>query len=435
MKILRHTDPDFSARVRELCAASSLFNPEIEQRTRAMVEAVRARGDDALLEFTAKFDGAELAPGQLAITQAELMTASLKADDSLRAAVAGASRNIAAFARNSLRRNWSRKNSHGASVGEKFDPFQRVGVYVPGGSAPLISTALMTVTLAKVAGCPEIVVCTPCGRDGAVNAALLYAARTAGATEIYRVGGAQAVAALAFGTASIRPVQKIFGPGNAYVVAAKRLLVGHVAIDLLPGPSEVLVLADDTAHPAWAAADLLAQAEHGSGHERVWLVTTSAKTLAAVQKELERQLPRLARRDFIRRVLDSNASLIQVKSLADGVALANALAPEHCEVMTRNARRVSEGILTAGAIFLGSWSPTVLGDYVAGPSHTLPTGGAGASFAGLTVDQFQRRTSVVEYSRAAVRKALPAVRKFAEIEGLGAHGNSAELRLASQRRR
>jgi histidinol dehydrogenase len=287
----------------------------------------------------------------------------------------------------------------------------------------------MTITLAKVAGCSEIVVCTPCGREGSINPALLFAARAAGATEIYRVGGAQAIAALAYGTKTIRPVQKVFGPGNAYVVTAKRLLVGYVAIDLLPGPSEVLVLADDTANPKFAAADLLAQAEHGSGHERVWLVTTSAKVLKAVEQEIAKQLLKLARREFIQRALNKNSWLIQVKSLADAEALVNRLAPEHCEVMTRQAGDVSRGIVTAGAIFLGPWSPTVLGDYVAGPSHTLPTGGAGASFPGLTVDQFQRRTSVVEYTRAALRKALPAVKQFAEMEGLSAHGKSAEVRL------
>jgi histidinol dehydrogenase len=428
MKVIRHTDANFAAQLREAAAASSLFDAEIENRARAILHDVYIRGDDALLEFTEKFDGAKLAAEQLAVTQAELLAASLKADESLREAVAGAEKNIATFARKSLRKNWRMKNSHGASVGEKFDPFQRVGVYIPGGTAPLVSTALMTVTLAKVAGCKEIVVTTPCGRDGSINSALLFAARAAGATEIYRVGGAQAIAAMAYGTKTIHRVQKIFGPGNAYVVTAKRLLVGYVAIDLLPGPSELLVLADETANTKFIAADLLAQAEHGSGHERVWLVTTSDKILKAVRVEITKQLPRLPRRDFIQHALQNNSWLIQVKSLADGVALANRLAPEHCEVMTRNPRKISEGILTAGAIFLGPWSPTVLGDYVAGPSHTLPTGGAGASFAGLTVDQFQRRTSVVEYSRASLKKALKTVQKFAEIEGLGAHGRSAEIR-------
>ena len=429
MNIVRHTDPDFAAKLRELSAQASLFDAEIEQRTQAILQAVCERGDEALLEFTEKFDGVRLAVEQLPVTQAELFSASLAADAPLRAAVAEAEKNIAGFAKKSLRKSWQSKNSHGAVVGEKFDPFQRVGVYIPGGAAPLVSTALMTITLAAAAGCREIVVCTPCARDGSVNPAILFAARAAGATEIYRVGGAQAVAAMAYGTQTIRRVQKIFGPGNAYVSVAKRLLVGRVAIDLLAGPSELLVLADETANARYAAADLLAQAEHGSGHERVWLVTNSAKMLAAVGRELARQLPKLARRKLIQRVLDRNFWLIQVKSIADGVALANQIAPEHCEVITRGARKVSDGIVTAGALFLGNWSPTVLGDYIAGPSHVLPTDGAGASFAGLTVDQFQRRTSVVEYRRAALKKTLKSVEKFAEIEGLDAHGMSARIRI------
>lgn len=429
MKIVRHTDKNFAAKLRDVAADSSLFDAEIEARTKSILHDVFVRGDDAVLEFTEKFDGAKLSADQLAVTQAELFSASLAADESLRAAVAEAEKNIAFFAKKSLRKGWSAKNSHGAAVGEKFDPFTRVGVYVPGGTAPLVSTALMTITLAKVAGCKEIVVTTPCGKDGSVNPAILFAARAAGATEIYRVGGAQAIAALAYGTNTIRRVQKIFGPGNAYVSMAKRLLVGRVAIDLLAGPSDLLVLADDTANAKFAAADMLAQAEHGSGHERVWLVTTSEKILRAVEKEISKQLAKLSRRQLIQRVLDRNVWLINVKSVADGVALANQIAPEHCEVITRDARKVSDGIITAGAIFLGNWSPTVLGDYIAGPSHVLPTDGAGASFAGLTVDQFQRRTSVVEYNRAGLKKALRGVQKFAEMEGLDAHGKSAETRL------
>ena len=429
MKIVRHTDKDYADRLRELTTDASLFDAEIESRTKAILHEVFVRGDDALLEYTAKFDGAQLTADQLAVTAAELFNASLAADASLRAAVAEAEKNIAFFAKKSLRKGWQSKNSHGASVGEKFDAFTRVGVYIPGGTAPLVSTALMTITLAKVAGCKEIVVTTPCGKDGSVNPAILYAARAAGATEIYRVGGAQAVAALAYGTKTIRRVQKIYGPGNAYVSMAKRLLVGRVAIDLLAGPSDLLVLADDSANPKFVASDLLAQAEHGSGHERVWLVTNSNKILKGVEKEIAKQLPKLSRRDLIQRVLGRNVWLIQAKSIAEGVELANQIAPEHCEVITKNARKVSEGIITAGAIFLGNWSPTVLGDYIAGPSHVLPTDGAGASFSGLTVDQFQRRTSVVEYSRGALKKALKGVQKFAEMEGLDAHGKSAETRV------
>jgi histidinol dehydrogenase len=429
MNVLRHTDPDFAARLRRVTDASELFDRTVEERTRAILEAVYTRGDAAVLELTERFDGAKLTPEQLPVTQAELMTASLKADDTLRNAVETAHKNIATFSRRALRRGWSAKNAQGARVGEKFDPFQRVGIYIPGGTAPLMSTALMTVTLAKVAGCPEIVVCTPCNAQGEINPALLYAARAAGATEIYRAGGAQAIAAMAYGTATIRHVQKVFGPGNAYVVAAKRLLFGHVAVDLLPGPSEVLVLADDSANPRFAAADLLAQAEHGSGHERVWLITTSAKFLSAVSKEIQRQLPKLQRRALIEHALKNNGWMIHVKSIADAVKLTNQLAPEHCEIMTRQAAKVAEGVVTAGAIFLGNYSPTALGDYVAGPSHTLPTGGAGSAFAGLTVDQFQRRTSVVEYNRGALKKSLPAVEVFSGAEGLDAHGRSVSIRI------
>ncbi|TMQ01967.1 MAG: histidinol dehydrogenase [Verrucomicrobia bacterium] len=428
MNVLRPTDKGFDDKLRALATQSSLFDPAIEERARAILQEIFTRGDAALLELTERFDGARLTAERLAVTKAELVAASLRANRGLRAAIETTRKNIEFFSRKSLRKNWSAKNAQGARVGEKFDPFRRVGIYIPGGTAPLVSTALMTVTLARVAGCPEIVVCTPCGRDGAINGALLYAARAAGATEIYRAGGAQAIAAMAYGTATIRPAQKIFGPGNAYVVAAKRLLFGRVAIDLLPGPSEVLVLADDTANAKFAAADLLAQAEHGSGHERVWLVTTSARLLREVEREMARQLPMLSRRELIATALANNGWLIQVKTLEQGIELVNRLAPEHCEVMLRNAATVSQRIMTAGAIFLGAYSPTVLGDYVAGPSHELPTGGAGASFAGLTVDQFQRRTSVVQYRRAGLKKSLAAVRNFAEAEGLDAHGKSAEIR-------
>lgn len=429
MRIVRHSDRDYEKWLQELTAPSSLFDAQIEQRVREIADAVQRRGDAAILEFTERFDGARLSPERLRVGQAEFMAASLKADDSLRAAVRFADKNVAAYSRRCLRRSWMGKNAQGAKVGEKFDPFQRVGIYIPGGKAPLVSTAIMTVTLARVAGCPEIVVCTPCRADGSINPALLFAARAAGATEVYRVGGAQAIAGMAFGTESIPRVQKIFGPGNAYVVAAKRLLVGYVAIDLLPGPSELLVLADDSANPGFVAADLLAQAEHGSGHERVWLVTPSGKLLRAVEKEVARQLPRQIRRNLIHPVLEKNSWLIQPRTMDDAIALANQLAPEHLEVMTRNPARIVSRLTTAGAIFIGPNTPTVLGDYVAGPSHTLPTGGAGMSFPGLTADMFQRRTSLVQYDRSALRKSLKAVQKFAEMEGLDAHGRSAELRI------
>ena len=429
MNLIRHTDSDFSAKLNKLIAASSLFDPVVEQRALEIIRAVQRRGDKALLHYTEKFDGAKLTPGKLRVGQAELAGAWRATDARTRKAIRLAKANVTLFAKRSLRKNWQGHNAQGGVVGEKFDPFARVGVYIPGGTAPLASTTLMTVTLAKVAGCREIVACTPCGKDGQVNTALLAALGQAGANEVYRVGGAQAIAAMACGTKTIRPVQKIFGPGNAYVVAAKRLLFGRVAIDLLPGPSEMFILADSSANPKFAAADLLAQAEHGSGDERVWFASNSKKLTADVQRELKRQLPALSRREFIRKALRKNGWLIHVKSINDGIALANRIAPEHCELMLRKPGQAVKALTTVGAIFVGPWAPTVLGDYMAGPSHTLPTGGAGASFAGLTVDQFQRRTSVVKYSRPALAKSIETIRTFAEMEGLDAHGRSAEIRL------
>ena len=429
MKTLLHTDAGYARKLDRLCAASSLFDVKIEAGARAIVERVAAKGDTALIGFAKQFDGANLTAKTLRVSDAELVAASKSVSLKLRSAIRLAHRNITQFHKRGLRKGWRGRNAQGAAVGEKYDPFGRVGIYIPGGTAPLMSTALMTVTLAKVAGCKEIVVCTPCGKDGAVNPGLLHAAKVAGATEIYRIGGAHAIAGMAHGTGTISPVQKIFGPGNAYVVAAKRLLVGHVSIDLLPGPSEVLVLADGTANPAFAAADILAQAEHGSGHERCWLVSASAKVIGAVKKEIERQLPEGSRRAYIRKALSKNGWLIQVKSRAEAIALANRLAPEHCEVMLKNAAAAAKQITTAGALFLGNYSPTVTGDYVAGPSHTLPTGGAGASFPGLTVDMFQRRTSVVQYTPAALEKSIGSIGQFAGVEGLDAHGRSALIRL------
>lgn len=430
MKILKYTDAAFEADFEEVLATSSLFDAEIEKSVCQIIEQVRQNGDQALVDYAAKFDKVTLDVEHLAVSQEEKVAAALKTmmQKGVVKAMRDARKNIAFFAKKSLRKNWQSINAHGAKVGEKFDPFDRVGIYVPAGKAPLASTALMTITLAKIAGCKEIVVCTPCGKDGAIQPELLYAAVLAGATEIYRVGGAQAIAAMALGTKTIRKVQKIFGPGNAYVVTAKRLLVGHVAIDLLPGPSEVLVIADASAKPNYIAADILAQAEHGSGKERVWMITDSVRILNAVQKKIEIQVQTTSRGEYVQKVLENSTALILVKNMKQGVELANRLAPEHCEVMTKNPRKTSEGIHTAGALLLGDFTPAVLGDYVAGPSHVLPTGGAGLSFPGLTVDQFQRRTSIVEYRKTSIKKALPTVQKFAAMEGLMAHGHSAEIR-------
>ena len=421
MKIIRHSDADFVSQLRAFQRRATP-HPQVEAVVRAVVQAVREEGDAALLEFTARFGGPRLAAKDLRVT------AKAKVDAKTRAAIAAAHANVLAFAQRSLRKNWTMKNAQGALVGERFEAFRRVGIYVPGGTAPLVSTALMTCTLAQAAGCAEIVVTTPSDMQGRVNPALLHALAVAGATEIYCVGGAQAIAALAFGTETIRPVQKIFGPGNAYVVEAKRQVFGTVAIDLLPGPSEILVLADASANAAWIAADLLAQAEHGKGSLMLF-VTNSAKLLRAVEAEVAAQIQTLSRQEHLAGVLEDGAVLILVKSLKDGIALANDFAPEHTSVVAKDDAKIAAQLTTSGAIFLGAHSPVAAGDFLAGPSHTLPTGGAGKSFPGLTVDMFQRRTSLVRLDAKALRKSAPIIEAFAALEGLDAHGRSATIRL------
>ncbi len=425
MKILRHTDPDFvveTSRLNRFAGPS----PAVRETVAEILAQVAESGDEALLRYTAKFGGPTLSPSKIAVSAAEWAAATVEPAtlETLRACHA----NIATFARQSLRQNWTMHNDQGALVGERFDPFQRVGIYVPGGTAPLVSTALMTVTLAAVAGVPEIVVTTPAGPDGTIHPALLTALRMAGATEVYRVGGAQAIGALGFGTASIRPVLKIVGPGNAYVTEAKRQMVGKVSIDQLPGPSEILVLADDSANPAWIAADLLAQAEHG--HDSVIGFFTDSETLlGAVQTELEAQARTLSRQQYLLDVLQKNAFLVLCADLDHAVSLANDFASEHLSLVTKRNDELAKKIHTAGAIFLGPWSPVAGGDYLAGPSHTLPTGGAGKSFAGLTVDQFQRRTSVIEFHQRSLEISAPIIAAAAALEGLDAHARSATIRI------
>ncbi len=421
MRILRHTDADFSTQLAALKRHAEA-HPQVRHTVAKVLHAVRTEGDAALLECTERFGGPRLTAKQLRVTGKP------KVDGATKEALATARANVLAFARKSLRENWTMKNAQGATVGERFDPFQRVGLYVPGGTAPLVSTAVMTVTLAAAAGVPQIVVTTPSGLDGKVNDALLFALEFCGATEVYRVGGAQAIAALAYGTESIAPVQKIFGPGNAYVVEAKRQVFGQVAIDLLPGPSEILVLADASANPPWIAADLLAQAEHGKGSS-ILFVTNSVKLLASVEKQIAAQLATLSRQQHLAGVLAADCALILVRSLRDAVALANDFAPEHVSVVTKDDGKICAQLLTSGAIFLGGHSPVAAGDFLAGPSHTLPTGGAGRSFPGLTVDMFQRRTSIVQLDPKSLRKSVPTIAKFSALEGLDAHGRSAAIRF------
>jgi len=394
-----------------------------------VVEAVRTRGDAALLEFAAKFDRVTFANAAgLRVQPDEFEAAEGKIDDQIRAAIRASLDNVTAFAERSKRRDWMSTNAQGAEVGEVFQPFERVGIYVPGGTAPLVSTVNMTVGIARAAGCESIVVCTPPGPDGSINPAMLHALRSAGATEVWKLGGAQAIAAMAHGTDTIRPVQKIFGPGNSYVMEAKRQVFGAVAIDLLPGPSEILVLADALARPAWIAADLLAQAEHG-GDSIAILVSDSRELLDAVLREVDLQAITLSRQAPLRAVLERNCTLVLVSSMEEGIELSNAFAPEHLSLVTEREAELLPLIRTAGAIFLGGYSPVAAGDFLAGPSHELPTGGACKGFPGLTVDQFQRRTSLVRLSRESLERSAPIIEAFAQIEGLDAHGRSASIRL------
>jgi histidinol dehydrogenase len=320
------------------------------------------------------------------------------------------------------------QNAQGAVVGERFDPLPRVGLYVPGGTAPLVSSAIMTCGFAQAAGVPEIVAVTPASVDGTVAPALLAALALCGATEIYRVGGAQAIAALAYGTGKIPSVTKIFGPGNAYVVEAKRQVFGRIGVDLLPGPSEVLVIADAKANPVWVAADLLAQSEHGAGSV-VILLSDSETLLEAVQQEVKRQSKLSSRPEHLAKAM-ANAALILVCDLDQAVEIANQFSAEHVSLAVRKPEALAPRILSAGAIFLGDISPVAAGDFLAGPSHELPTGGAGKAFAGLTAEQFQRRTSLLRYDAASLKKSFPILKTFCEIEGLDAHGRSVSLRLA-----
>jgi len=427
MIILSHSDSAYPAFVRRL-NRRALPAPDVRDLVSEIIAAVAASGDQALLAYTKRFDGAVLKTKDIFVSKAEFAAAEKAVSEATKTAVARSLKNIHAFAKRSLRKDWSARNAEGAIVGERFLPFERVGVYVPGGKAPLVSTALMTAGFAQAAGVAEILAATPCGIDGSVNPALLYALRAAGVTEAIKVGGAQGIAAMAIGTRTIRPVDRIFGPGNRFVVEAKRQLVGAVSIDLLPGPSELLVLADKTGNAAFIAADLLAQAEHG-GDSVVGFATDSKALLGKVVRALEKQVASLPRARIIREVLKRGTFLLHLKSFAEGVAITNTFAPEHLSLITAEEDRWLPQIRSAGAIYLGNLSPVAVGDFLAGPSHTLPTGGAGRSFSGLRADQFQRRTSIVRLDRAAVAKSLSVVEQFARIEGLDAHGRSAAIRL------
>lgn len=405
------------------------FDERAEAAAAKCLADIRARGLDAVLDACRTFDHADLTPETIRVTEAELDAAEAACSEDVKAAIQLAATRVMAFAKAGLRDDWDVHTFHGGRLGERFHPMDRVGVYIPGGTAPLASTSIMTVVLAKAAGVPEIVACTP-ARDGmAVSAPLLHALRVAGATEIYRVGGIQSIGMMAYG-AGIRPVELIAGPGNAYVTAAKRQVYGTVAIDQVAGPSEICVLADRAGNPKWIAADLLSQAEHGSGLEKSLLVTDSRDFAEAVHAQVLDQLARRGRRAIIERMLANGGMLMAVvPNLEDGVLLCNRFAAEHLELQVADAEAVLPKINCAGAVFVGYWTPESAGDFVAGPSHVLPTGGAARMFSGLTAETFRRRSSFVEFTQADLAETRKAIETFGQLEGLDGHAYAATARF------
>ncbi len=386
-------------------------------------------GDEALIvasglveALTEKFD--KVVPDSIRVNQSDIDSAENRLGDDIKQALKQAYANIACFHQAQKAQPLKVETMPGVVCELVTRPINRVGLYIPGGSAPLPSTVLMLGVPSQIAGCRKVVLSSP----PPIADEILYVAKLCGIDEVYNLGGAQAVAAMAYGTETVSKVDKIFGPGNAFVVEAKRQLFGSVSIDLLPGPSEILVLADTSANAKWVAADLLAQAEHGSD-SIVGLITDSEKLLDQVEAELIEQSKELSRDEPVEAVMKKNCFLVHVKSLDQGVEMVNSFAPEHLSLVSRKEKTLLPKIHTAGAIFVGTHTPVAVGDFLAGPSHTLPTGGAGASFSGLTVDQFQRRTSIIRMDEAAMKKSGPIVAKFAEVEGLDGHGKACAVRL------
>ena len=427
IRILRSDAPGFRRAFERLRATSAADQRRAEAVAAEIVAAVRRRGDRALLEYTQRFDGVALTARTLRVPEGDLAAAEAALPAKVRAALRLAARRIRAFHQRQRQASWRYRDRVGMQLGQNITPLRRVGVYVPGGHAAYPSSVLMNVIPARVAGVEEVIMVSPAGRDGHAPA-VLAAARIAGASAVYRVGGAQAVAALAYGTATIGRVDKIVGPGNAFVQAAKRQVYGQVDIDSTAGPSEVLVIADTGADPAYVAADLLAQAEHGSGDESALLLTPSARLAAAVQRAIDSQLAVLPRRAAIAGVLAKRGALIVVRHLDEAVALAEEVAPEHLELLVRNPAALSRRLRNAGAIFEGPWAPAPLGDYLAGPNHVLPTGGSARFFSPLGTYHFVKRTSVVRGSRAALQRLGPAVEILAALEGYQAHAAAIRIR-------
>ena len=390
---------------------------------------IKSEGDQAVLAKTAEFDGVKLTVEELKVSGEDLHHAANRLSDEEKKALEEAINNITYFHQQSLPKDWQGTNMHNGIVGERNYPIRRVGIYVPGGHVPLVSTVVMTVTLATVAQVPEIVVVTPPGKDGKVADQLLAALQLLGISEVYKMGGAQAIGALAYGTDTIAPVDKIFGPGNAFVNEAKRQVFGRVGIDLLPGPSEVMVIADTTANPEWVAAALLAQAEHGSGKEKIYLLFEESTMFEKIVGEIEKQIVQLSHSSAIEFVLRKGFFAIFLNNRERISDVANYIAPEHLELCVADPMALSEKITHAGAIFLGAWTPEAIGDYVGGPNHVLPTARSARFSSGLSVMDFIKRTTLARMTPDALRAIGPSAERLATSESLEAHGLSVTARL------
>ena len=414
--------------VQALDRSPGSVDPEIARRVAEILAAVRDKGDAALIEFTGRFDGVALRADELAVSPDEFEAAERGLGAATVRALRYAADRIERFHRETAPRSWRMTDAMGSRLGQEVRPIDRVAVYVPGGRAAYPSTVLMTVIPARVAGVREIVLVSPPSADKSLNAAVLAAARIAGVTEAYRVGGAQAIAAVAYGTETIRRVDKIVGPGNIYVALAKRQVFGEVGIDMVAGPSEVVVIADEGADPAFIAADLLAQAEHDPMARSV-LLTPSAELLEEVARETERQLLALPRQAIARSALEANGALVLTASIEEAVRVANLLAPEHLELLVADPESLLPQVRNAGAVFLGRFTPEVIGDYVAGPNHVLPTAGTARFASALSTEDFVKRLSVIQYSAEGLREAGPHVAELSRVEGLHGHGAAAAMRL------
>ena len=399
-----------------------------EQSVREILDDVRDRRDQALFEYTEKFDGARISADNILVTEEEIREAYREVDPELVEIIRRSLHNIRTYHEKQRQYSWFDSRPDGTILGQKVTPLARVGVYVPGGKAAYPSSVLMNIAPAKVAGVDEIIMTTPPGKDGKVTATTLVAANEAGADRIYKAGGAQAIAALAFGTESIPKVDKIVGPGNIYVALAKKSLYGHVSIDSVAGPSEILVLADETANPRYVAADLLSQAEHDELASAI-LVTTSEALAKEVSDWTDRFIRELSRGEIIRKSLDNYGHILLADTLEDAIDAANEIASEHMEIVTADPFEVMTKIRNAGAIFIGEYSSEPLGDYFAGPNHVLPTNGTAKFFSPLSVDDFIKKSSIISYSRDALEKVHTDIEKFAEAEHLTAHANSIKVRF------